>query len=421
MPLALRRTTGIGFGTRDVSVEPNRIRLRRRGCYTGMVRIPMLARMLKLDFAMYKELLSAVVGSRAGSAKAVVLGAALVCLAACGVAVVDPAADGSGSQETAGADRSESCTNGGRVLNVGFYAFFAPVSYSADADPAADGFSAHRGYEADLLSALETMEDAGLTFSRRSIAVWDGIWLLSDGPEYDLIGGGITILESRTRDAAGNQVVVFTDGHITFRQSLLVRAADAERLASHASLTGDVRVGAWAGTTGEFRLLELTGLVDANGVLVAGVRVETPQGTVVADGSADYAITAAGATKNLVGREHIHPPDETMPQVIYLGDELGEGELIAALRAGAIDALARGEVGNRDAAHTAEGGLVVTALDDAVELGGFTLAVEDAALAACINEKINLLTDNRRIGYAEWVENPLVFLERAEMWYDGAR
>ena len=348
----------------------------------------------------------------------------LACLVGCSVGVtgVDRAEGktGSGSTESAGLDRRAACTDGERVLNVGFYAFFAPVSYSADADPA-DGFNTHRGYEADLLSALETMEDTGLTFSRQGIAVWDGIWLQSAGPEYDLIGGGITILESRTRDAAGKQVVVFTNGHITFRQSLLVRAADAERLSSHADLTGDVRVGALVGTTGEFRLLELTGLVDANGVLAAGTSVETAQGAVVADGSADYVITPAGATENLADRQRIVPPDETMPQVIYLGDELGEEELIAALRDGAIDALARGEVGNRDAASAVDGAFAVTALDEAVEHGGFTLAVADAALASCINEKINWLTDDRRIGYAEWVENPLVFMERAEMWNDGAR
>ena len=337
----------------------------------------------------------------------------LACLAGCSV--------GDSSLGRAGADRSESCTDDGRVLNVGFYAYFAPVSYSADGDPDAAGFNTHRGYEADLLSALETLEDAGLAFSRRGIAVWDGIWLLSAGPEYDLIGGGITILESRTRDAAGKQVIAFTSGHITFRQSLLVRSPDAERLASHAALTGDVRVGALAGTTGEFRLLELTGLVDANGVLTAGARVETPQGTVTADGSADYTITAAGATENLAGRQRIVPPDETMPQVVYLGDESGEVELIAALRDGKVDALAQGEVGNRDAAHAADGALAVTALDDAVEHGGFTLAVEDAALAACIDEKITWLTDNRRIGYAEWVEEPQIFMRRAEMWNDGAR
>lgn len=62
-----------------------------------------------------------------------------------------------------------------------------------------------------------------------------------------------------------------------------------------------VRVGALAGT-GEHRLLVLTGLVNAVGVLATGVQIETPNGTLVADGSANYTITAAGATPNPDGR-----------------------------------------------------------------------------------------------------------------------
>jgi ABC-type amino acid transport substrate-binding protein len=303
---------------------------------------------------------------------------------------------------------------------VGFYAFFAPVSHSADADPASDGFNTHLGYESDLLTAVEAMKGAELTFSRRGIAEWDGIWLKSAGSEHDLIGGGITILDSRTRDSSGNKVVNFTSGHISFRQSLLVRTEDAERLASHSDLTGDVRVGALAATTGEFRLLELTGLVDKDGVLASGVRVETPQGAVVADGSSGYFITAAGESENLAERQHLYPPSDDMPQVVYLGDEAGEVELLEALADGTIDALARGEIGNRDASSVSDGRFVVTALDDAAEHGGFTLEVEDEALASCLNERMNWLTDNRNIGYAEWLEDPSVFMQRARMWKEGA-
>ena len=49
-------------------------------------------------------------------------------------------------------------TEGSRVLNVGFYAYFSPVSYSASADPTSEDFNIHLGYEADLLTALEAME-----------------------------------------------------------------------------------------------------------------------------------------------------------------------------------------------------------------------------------------------------------------------
>ena len=73
--------------------------------------------------------------------------------------------------------------------------------------------------------------------------------------------------------------------------------------ATHADLTSDVHVGVLSGTTGEARLLELTGLVAANGVLAEGTRVETPLGTVVADGTAAFMITAANATPNMAGPE----------------------------------------------------------------------------------------------------------------------
>ena len=299
-----------------------------------------------------------------------------------------------------------------RVLNVGFYAFFMPVSSSADPDPGSAGFNTHVGYEADLLTALEAMDGAGLSFSRRGIDIWPNIWLLSAGAEYDVVGGGITILDSRTRDEMGNEVVSFTSGHIAFRQSLLVRAEDGARWASHDDLTSGVRVGVLASTTGEARLLVLTGLVNADGVLAEGVRVETQTDTVVADGSADYFITAAGASPNLEGRQRIFSPVDTMPQVVYLGEE----ELLGALASGRVDALARGEIGNRDAVHASGGAFVVTALDAAVEYGGFTLGVEDADLAACIDDKINYLTDDQRIGYGEWRQDSSIFMTRARMW-----
>ena len=322
---------------------------------------------------------------------------------------------------SAGDVPSETCTEGDRVLNVGFYAFFDPVSYSADPDPASEGFNTHLGYEADLLTALEALEGAGLSFSRRGIAPWDDIWLQSAGPEYDIVGGGITFLDSRTRNAAGEEVVSFTSGHVRFRQSLLVRTEDAGRIASHSDLTGDMRVGVLADTTGERRLLELTGLVDADGVFVAGTRIATDAGTLTADGSAEYTIDFAAESPGLEGRRHLYPPSEDMPQVVYLGDETGESELLAALLAGEVDALARGEVGNQEAARDSDGAFAVTALDDTVELGGFTLAIEDAQLRSCLDEKINYLTDHRRLGYAEWVADPEVFMRRAgEMRLQGA-
>jgi hypothetical protein len=53
----------------------------------------------------------------------------------------------------------------------------------------------HLGYEADLLTALEAMEGARLSFQRSPVAEWPGIWLLPATPDVDIAGGGITILE----------------------------------------------------------------------------------------------------------------------------------------------------------------------------------------------------------------------------------
>ena len=88
----------------------------------------------------------------------------------------------------------------------------------------------------------------------------------------------------------GNTVVTFTSGHIKFRQSLLVRAEDAERIITHADLTSEgSALGVLAATTGEVRLLELTGLVDANGVLAEGTRVEISAGVETSPGIVVYS------------------------------------------------------------------------------------------------------------------------------------
>ena len=306
------------------------------------------------------------------------------------------------------------CAGPPEPLQVGFYAYFEPMSYSADSDPDAAGFNTHRGYEADLLSALEAMDGAGYAFQRRPIPDWPNIWLKSAaGGEFDLVGGGITIKEARTKDAGGQAAVAFTNGHVAFRQSLLVRSDDAARLATHSDLTSEVRVGVVAGTTGESRLLQLTGLADADGNLAAGARVETDAGAVVADGSADYIITASAVSPVLDGRRRLHPPDAAMPQVVYRDDEV---KLLDALRSGDIDAIARGEIGNTDAARQSNGAFAVTALDPEIEYGGFTVAAGNTELLARLNGHIDYLTDQRRIGYAEWAADPMVFMERAEVW-----
>ena len=307
------------------------------------------------------------------------------------------------------------CSGGADTLTVGFSPFYDQVSYNASSDPDADGYNTHLGYEADLLTALESMDGFGFSFERRPIPEWPGIWLKSATDEFDIVGGGITIREARTRNAAGDTVVAFTNGHIAFRQSLLVRNEDAGRMATHEQLTGDLIIGVYSDTTGEGRLLQLTGLADANGTLAAGARVATPNGDVVADGSDAYTITPASASEILTGRSHLYPPDETMPQVTYLPDDVSPDMVHEMLLAGVIDGRAGEEIENNNAVHGSDGNLTITALDDLVEYGGFTVAAGDADLLARLNESIDYLTDNRRIGYAEWRADPTVFMQRAAL------
>ena len=311
---------------------------------------------------------------------------------------------------------SPPCT-GERTLRYGFFAYFEPVSFSADGDPQSSGYREHRGYEADLLTALEAMADTGLSFDRVPIGEWPGIWLAPASPRFDMTGGGITILDDRTRDADGAPAVAFTSSHIRFRQSLLVRAEDADRLRTYDDLTRDVVVGAVAGTTGEERLLQLAGLADERGALAPSVRVVTRDGTLTADGSAAFTVTAAASSPRLAGRTRLLPAAADMPQVIHLGED--EEAYVAALAAGEIDAFARGEIGNRAAAAASGGALAVTALDPAVEHAGFTVPADDQALLRCVNARVNYLTDGGAVGYREWAADPGVFAARAAAWNRG--
>ena len=188
------------------------------------------------------------------------------------------------------------------------------------------------------------------------------------------------------------------------------------RLGSYENLNGDMRVGSFRGGTGEARLLQITGIANDGGVLTRATRIQTPGGAVMADGSAGYTITAASASAVLEGRTHIFPPSTTMPQVVQLWDSAAEAEFLAALRDGTIDAAARGEIGNVETARESGDGFVVAAVDSLAEHGGFALDADNPAMLARIDERLDWLTDRRRMGYAEWRVDPAVFLNRAVLW-----
>ena len=304
------------------------------------------------------------------------------------------------------------CDTNGAHLKVGFFAFYTPVSYSASDSPDSPGFNTHRGYEAELLTALEEMDNGKWKLDRHAIARWDNIWELATTDDFDVVGGGITATETRTHD----NNVAFTNGHIAFRQSLLVRAKDANWLRGTKDLGGSVKVGTQSGTTGEARFLQLAGFADDNGVLIEGIRVVTDHGEVVTDGSNKYFISAGETSPELLTRRRMYPPVAEMPKIIYLDTETSEVALLQALRTGKIDAIARGEISNRDASIIFQDDFAIATLDHEQEYGSFAVDARKPKLLSCLNERLDFLTDNRRIGYTEWRQTPEVFLHRAELW-----
>ncbi|MCY4499032.1 MAG: hypothetical protein OXC14_17325 [Rhodospirillaceae bacterium] len=100
-----------------------------------------------------------------------------------------------------------------------------------------------------------------------------------------------------------------------------------------------------------------------------------------------------------------------MPQVVYFQEEDAHLE---ALHNDAVDAVARGMIGNTDVVAESAGAFALGARDRRQELGGFALAASEQALAACFDRRIGHLTDSGRVGYVQWRMDPAVFLRRAE-------
>ncbi len=315
-----------------------------------------------------------------------------------------------------------------RTVSLAFYAHYAPVSSSLDPRPGTAGFDLHTGYEADLLDAVEAMAGIGVTFLHHGVDDWAGIWLLPTAEGIDMACGGITIDPGRTRGADREAAVQFTDGHIEFRQSLLVRAADADRLDTYDALGGDDTVGVQTATTGESRLLQLIGVADDDGRLAEGAVavIDSETGgndstTVEAAANGNLRISPSGASVQLDGRVRLIPADSSKPEVVYL-DRLRSPGLdtadtsasqIDALRNGTVDAIAQGIVETTAAAAAYGDEFAVSVVDGRVETGGCTVADDDTDLADRMNTALGWLTDHGEIGFEEWADNPNVFTERA--------
>ena len=332
-----------------------------------------------------------------------------------------PAGCGTGSGVPEGATAT-ACEAGREMLaelpathvNYGFYTDFNPMSYSV-----ASAVHQPMGYEPDLVAAVETFSKGKLSFNTLGIGnPFSGIWLKAVQDPYDMVGGGITALPERTRDVSGRQVIRFGVAHVSFRQSLLVRSGSA--INRHTDLTSEHRVGVLRGTTGEKRLLELTGIIDAEGFLRSGTQVELAGGEVLIAGGPDseaaLRIAAGTGSVAVATRVRLTPAGDDRPEVLYFNSDSGQ---LSALLEGVVDALARGELGNRVTARDTPG-LRVTAIDtEGNEWGAFSYPDTPAgnALRKAMDAAITCLTANGTIGFSHWFESGgTIFSERAELW-----
>ena len=301
-------------------------------------------------------------------------------------------------------------------VTYGFYTDYRPVSYAATQDASDPAFQRALGYEPDLIEGIEALANGKLAFNRIGIGnPFSGIWYRAADDRFDIVGGGITALEQRTFDADGTRVIRFGSSHLSFQQSLLVRAMSS--ISGYGDLTGEHRVGVFRGTTGEETLLRLTGIENADGELLSGTRVELTDGSVIVAGEPGSAealrITASGASDLVSARLRLIPASDTLPEVRYYDSD---GEQIEALAEGEIDAVAGDEIGHRSAASAVPGLRVTAPADIAAEQSGFSYAAtpEGDRLRNAMDAFIGCLTANRSIGFQQWSESDgNVFLQRA--------
>ena len=306
-------------------------------------------------------------------------------------------------------------------IRYGFYTDFNPISYAETQDPDDPGFNMPRGYEPDLIEAAVRLSRDRFQVTPAGIgSPFGGIWLKSASGRFDMVGGGITALEGRRFDPDDPEtpLITFGTGHVRFLQSLLVRADSP--VTSHDDLDSSTSVGVLRDTTGESRLLRLTGITDGEGYVRAGTVItlgdDSEEGSEVTAGAGTHRITSSGSTKGIRSRVRLRAPGDDVPLVLYFSSE---AEQVAAVKDGRVDAAARGEIGNLIAARAAGGLLRVTAVDaENPETGAFSYpnTPEGDSLRLAMDILVNCLTDGGEIGFARWHENPGVFLERARRY-----
>jgi len=228
------------------------------------------------------------------------------------------------------------------TLTVCSYTDFTPISYG-------EGL----GFEADLARAIGERWEVSVAFV--PVTVFDGIWLTPSDSTLpcDIAIGGITPTDERKNEGA-----TFSPTTTDFAQSLLVRKSDADsgRIADYSSFVGtDMVIGVVPGTTGE-----------------------------------SYAKQRA--------------QEAGLPITVFRRYP-SEAELLPALTSGEIDAIARGEIGNRYQ-QAQDPSLLTIGLRDFGE--GFAMSVDPAngQLLTSLAEALDAVTESGTIGYPQWVQDP---------------
>lgn len=230
------------------------------------------------------------------------------------------------------------------TLTVCSYAEFQPIAYGKG-----------EGFEADLLKAIAKSWKVKIQFYPEKI--YEGLWRIPSRAysTCDVAIGGFSPMDYRIKEGA-----TFSDVTATFSQSLLVRRADfnSKKITGYESFkNSNMKIGVVPGTTGE-----------------------------------QYAY-ARGKKAGLSTVNFIKYPSES--------------ELLPALKAGKIDAIARGEIGNEYQASL-DKNYITIAKKSFNE--GFAIAINsnNKALVKAINTAVAKIQNKQTI-FQEWIKNNRVF------------
>jgi len=231
------------------------------------------------------------------------------------------------------------------VLSVCSYSEFTPVSYGQG-----------EGYEADLLRAIAKKWGVLVRFHAQK--TYEGLWSepARASSSCDIAIGGISPMKYREQQGAA-----FTQPSARFAQSLLVRTEDYQRGAIHSYrdfIGRSYKIGVVPGTTGEI-----------------------------------YA--------------HQRAQEIGLAETVFVRYP-SEKELLVALKAKKIDAIARGAIGN-DYQAAIDPSVTMTDPRDFGEGFAFVVAKQNTVLLQALNTEIATLTQHGQRSYSAWVKDNQVF------------